>query len=130
MERVAYACIWHRPSAFRALCERGRLGEPVDALERLFYGFKLLQLAVFFAWCWHFGAASGWPRGWESPGGWLGLARLGVGQTLNLSVFLRLGRVGVFYGNCFGHATTWCQGFPFSLLGHPQYAGAVLSIWG
>jgi methylene-fatty-acyl-phospholipid synthase len=49
---------------------------------------------------------------------------------LNMSVFYRLGKVGVFYGNKFGYALPWCQALPFSLLRHPQYVGTVLAIWG
>src|SRR5262245_34427204 len=59
----------------------------------------------------------------------LGLALIAGGQTLNLSVFYRLGKVGVFYGDRFGHQVPWCQGVPFSLFKHPQYAGT-LPIWG
>ena len=40
------------------------------------------------------------------------------------------GNNGVFYGNRFGYETHWVKDFPFSLLKHPQYVGAVLSIWG
>jgi methylene-fatty-acyl-phospholipid synthase len=53
-----------------------------------------------------------------------------MGQSLNLSVFWRLGNAGVFYGSKFGRRIPWCRSFPFSVLSHPQYAGAVLSIWG
>jgi hypothetical protein len=52
------------------------------------------------------------------------------GQTLNLSVFYRLGKSGVFTAIDFGHQVPWCRGFPFSLFKHPQYAGMLLSIWG
>jgi len=52
------------------------------------------------------------------------------GQILNISVFYRLGKVGVFYGNKFGYPTSWVRKFPFSCLRHPQYIGALLSIWG
>jgi methylene-fatty-acyl-phospholipid synthase len=60
----------------------------------------------------------------------VGGALIVVGQSLNLSVFYRLGRVGVFYGNRFGYEISWRREFPFSLLQHPQYVGTVLSIWG
>ncbi len=40
------------------------------------------------------------------------------------------GQVGVFYGNKFGYPTRWVRKFPFSCLRHPQYIGALLSIWG
>lgn len=130
LERAAYAWIYRQPAAFVALCARVELRDPIDALQRLFMVFKLLQLAVFVAWCWQFGSETGWPSNWAAPAGWLGLALIGVGQTLNVAVFLRLGRTGVFYGNRLGRKVEWSSDFPFSLLDHPQYVGAVLSIWG
>jgi methylene-fatty-acyl-phospholipid synthase len=53
-----------------------------------------------------------------------------LGQGLNLGVFYRLGSSGVFYGNRFGHQIPWCREFPFSFFDHPQYVGALASIWG
>ena len=44
--------------------------------------------------------------------------------------FRRLGKIGVFYGNRLGYHVPWCRNFPFSLMPHPQYVGAILSIWG
>jgi methylene-fatty-acyl-phospholipid synthase len=106
------------------------LGEPVKALRRLFYFFKALQIWVFLAWCHHFaGGSFGFAPERMLPiavGGMLVL----LGQTLNFSVFYRLGAIGVFYGNRFGHELPWCDEFPFSLLQHPQYMGALISIWG
>jgi phosphatidyl-N-methylethanolamine N-methyltransferase len=60
----------------------------------------------------------------------VGTASIVAGQFLNFSVFYRLGKIGVFYGNTFGYVIPWCREFPFSLLKHPQYVGALLSIWG
>jgi phosphatidyl-N-methylethanolamine N-methyltransferase len=85
---------------------------------------------VFVGWCYFFGNGllvplSGSP--WSLGGG---AALVVIGQTLNLSVFYRLGKVGVFYGEKFGYEVRWCHEFPFSLLKHPQYAGTLLSIWG
>jgi hypothetical protein len=47
-----------------------------------------------------------------------------------VSVFCRLGKVGVFYGNKLGYEISRCHAFPFSVLAHPQYVGTLLSIWG
>jgi phosphatidylserine decarboxylase len=126
IERVAYVAIWRRPDAFRALCVRARLGAPVVALQRLFYAFKALQALVFAAWIAHHGglAASG------SGALALGASLLVLGQMLNVAVFHRLGRIGVFYGARFGHAVPWVRAFPFSVFAHPQYVGTVASIWG
>ena len=60
----------------------------------------------------------------------LGAVLIVVGQILNVSVFYRLGKVGVFYGDRFGHEVRWCQKFPFSWCKHPQYIGTLFSIWG
>lgn len=133
VERICYVYIWHFPDSFRAFCDRlpwAFLGEPVDVLEKLFYGFKLIQFIVFFGWIYFHGNGSILPL----SGGIFSLAAGGaliaVGQILNFSVFYRLGRVGVFYGNKFGYETPWCRAFPFSFLNHPQYVGTLLSIWG
>jgi methylene-fatty-acyl-phospholipid synthase len=127
VERIAYAWIWRQPARFAELAGRMRVADPVNLLEQLFVGFKVLQLVVFGGWCWYFGDRYGWPDTYLTP---LGAALLVTGQLLNASVFIRLGRIGVFYGERFGRAVPWCNDFPFSIVSHPQYTGAVLSIWG
>jgi phosphatidyl-N-methylethanolamine N-methyltransferase len=133
LERACYVGIARAPGPFQRLCARPtivRLGEPIDVVQKLFYGFKVLQLSLFVGWCWaHEPAAPALLNG--SAGALLiGGVLLVAGQILNASVFYRLGRVGVFYGNILGHAVPWCREFPFSVLSHPQYVGTVLSIWG
>ena len=133
VERICYLWIWHAPGRFRDLCARlgvAQCGRPVDVLGRLFIGFKLLQAAVFIGWCWYFGSGSLWPSNAHLGALGAGFALIIAGQTLNVSVFYRLGKIGVFYGDRFGHKVTWCREFPFSLCKHPQYAGTLLSIWG
>jgi methylene-fatty-acyl-phospholipid synthase len=106
------------------------IGGPVDVLAFLFGGFKALQGAVFVGWCYFLGDGSLWPR---DPWVWslaAGGALIASGQLLNVSVFWRLGKVGVFYGNKFGYQIPWDQAFLFSFFKHPQYLGALLSIWG
>ena len=133
VERAAYLWIWYKPEAFRRCCQRARLkrlGGPVDVLKALFVAFKLVQAAVFLGWCLYFGAGElvattlySWPAG-------AGVLLLALGQLLNWSVFSLLGKNGVFYGNRFGYDVEWRHEFPFSVFEHPQYAGALLSIWG
>jgi methylene-fatty-acyl-phospholipid synthase len=133
LERLCYVWISHAPGAFRMLCARPAMASvaaPVEGLQKLFYGFKGLQGAVFVSWCYWYSAGS--LRPWHGGLGVLGLggAMIIAGQILNISVFYRLGKVGVFYGNKFGYELPWCRAFPFSWLKHPQYVGTVLSIWG
>lgn len=133
VERLCYVWVWRSPRSFeRAVRATGLFSHDagVRGLESLFMGFKLLQGAVFF-WWWR--AHSGWAV-WALPSPWwarvLGLSAVALGQVLNLGVFYRLGSTGVFYGSRFGQFVPWCDRFPFSWCDHPQYVGAVLSIWG
>lgn len=132
VERLTYVWVWRNAAAFRAWCERdvGRPRDPVQVLQVLFTAFKLLQAGVFVWW----GLAHGDGRLWPLPAPWpavvAGAALVAFGQSLGLAVFVRLGRLGVFYGNRFGHQLPWQRGFPFSWFAHPQYVGAVVSIWG
>lgn len=125
-ERVAYAVIWHWPAWFARRC-RGH--DAVDVLACLFGGFKAMQGAVFLAWCLVHGGSLR-PASTAPLTLVLGALLVAAGQLLNLSVFARLGRVGVFYGNRLGYDVPWCRGFPFTWVRHPQYVGTVLSIWG
>ena len=121
LERLCYVGIWRHPAAWRAVCAQPAvacLGTPVAVVQQLFYGFKVLQGAVFVGWVYVYGHGSLWPL---SGGAWslgLGGVLLVVGQLLNVSVFYRLGPVGVFYGNRLGYETPWCRAFPFSWLTH------------
>lgn len=133
VERICYVWAWHRPDAFRRFCAKpliADLGQPVDVLCKLFYGFKCLQTTVFVGWCYIYGHGSLVSSAQRAGSLGLGVALMVIGQLLNVSVFRRLGKIGVFYGNKFGHSIPWCDAFPFSLLSHPQYVGAGLTIWG
>jgi hypothetical protein len=92
------------------LCARpavARHGDPIAIVEKLFYAFKALQLAVFGAWCYVLGGGS-LISVHRNPFVF-GLAAVLVvaGQTLNVTVFYRLGRTGVFFGTGSG---TGCDG--------------------
>jgi methylene-fatty-acyl-phospholipid synthase len=118
---------------FRAVCSRPLLtlvSDPVDVLRLLFCGFKILQCAVFVTWCLIYGDGSLQPVNGSAWSLGLGITMIAAGQSLNLAVFYRLGKIGVFYGNKLGYRTPWSRKFPFSCLKHPQYVGALLSIWG
>jgi phosphatidyl-N-methylethanolamine N-methyltransferase len=134
LERICYVWIWRAPEAFRSVCTSpwipDDVEEPVEALRLLFYAFKSVQVAVFIWWCYVHGHGSLWPPDGGTFALVLGAGLMAFGQVLNASVFYRLGKVGVFYGNRFGYEVPWCERFPYSFCSHPQYVGAVLSIWG
>ena len=133
IERVAYIGVCRYPAAFVRLISQhallARVG-PLDAITSAFVAFKLLQGAVFVAWCVAYGEAGSPHHVVDTDAVVAGVILVGIGQLLNLRVFYLLGRSGVFYGNQFGNALRWHTGFPFSVMRHPQYVGACLSIWG
>lgn len=130
LERASYVWIARRPRSFLAAASTiaGTAEDPTRVVERLFFGFKLLQAAVFAAWWLVHGELA--PP--DAPPWALGAGAFAItaGQTLNVAVFRRLGRTGVFYGDRFGHDVPWIEGFPFSVARHPQYLGTVATIWG
>jgi phosphatidyl-N-methylethanolamine N-methyltransferase len=131
-ERLCYVWIARAPERFRAVCAGPLMSmaeDPITAVAWLFYGFKVLQFSVFVWWCCVFGQGLPAPD-LDLSAAATGILALVVGQTLNLSVFYRLGRTGVFYGAQFGYSVNWTDAFPFSVFKHPQYVGTVLSIWG
>jgi hypothetical protein len=133
LERICYLWIWHASQRFQCLCRRpavAYIGEPVDVLRCLFVGFKILQCGVFLGWCLIYSDGTLWPLSANPLSLTIGVALIIAGQWLNVSVFYRLGKIGVFYGNKFGYKIRWCREFPFSYFDHPQYVGALLSIWG
>ena len=106
-ERITYYFVSGHPATWQNLCSRPQLSVfdgPVDALQKLFYGFKIFQLGVFWSWCVLFSHTSlplpTAPIAGLVSGGCL----IVIGQVLNFSVFSRLGKVGVFYGAQLGHS--------------------------
>ena len=133
LERICYVAAWQAPGPFREWCEtwiKWAGGDPVRALATLFVFFKGVQVAVFVWWCIMMGDGQLRAPGWTLLSTAAGVALMAFGQFLNASVFARLGEAGVFYGNRFGREVDWLEGFPFSWFRHPQYLGAVTTIWG
>lgn len=132
VERFFYIWLCREPARFAAWCRMpwsGRRFDPVLGVEVMFYVFKAVQLFVVIWWCFAFGGRF-WPPAAGSMAIIVGTLLLGSGQLLSLAAFHRLGQIGVFYGGQFGNPVTWQSGFPFSWFDHPQYVGAVASIWG
>jgi methylene-fatty-acyl-phospholipid synthase len=130
LERLTYAAVWRAPNAFRRWSERHAGNRSaIDTLAILFVAFKVLQAAVFLGWCLVYSGDLK-PYSTDARGLVAGALLIVAGQSLNVSVFRILGRVGVFYGNRLGQPVPWRQTFPFTWFEHPQYLGTVLTIWG
>jgi hypothetical protein len=97
LERLCYVSISRAPERFLRFCDRPAavyFGGPVDVLRTLFYGFKVLQFAVFLGWCYVHGHGSLSPAGLGILPLALGGALIVAGQILNCGVFYRLARWG------------------------------------
>lgn len=115
LERLWYAWFWYAPDSFRRLCSKPAvafLGEPIDVLRNLFFCFKILQFAVFVGRCYLYGEGTILQPGDEGPWMAVGGVLIAVGQVLNVGVFVRLGKIGVFYGNKLGYQVPCAGGFP------------------
>jgi hypothetical protein len=119
----------HRPKTVAAMARKvNKQGQEPEMILSAVSMFKLVQVLVFSAWyALRFGAAL--PP--VLPDALLVLAAsvtFAVGQMLNLLVWARIGKDGVCYGVKFGRQVPWCTKFPFTVLNHPQYTGAVLTV--
>ncbi len=62
---------------------------------------------------------------------WLaGILLIAFGQALNVGIYRAIGTDGVYYGFKLGKKVPWVNGFPFSVVPHPQYVGSSLTVWG
>lgn len=119
---VLYSAAWCRPRAFAAWA---RPREPEVAMGLLSDGIKVVQFALLAA-VTDWGVAARAPAAaWATFG-----VLVGVGQLLNLAVYYRLGRRGVYYGVRFGRRIPWVTSFPYSHLRHPQFTGTSLCVVG
>ena len=132
LERFFYIWLCRDPARFASWCRvpwSGRPFDPILAVEVFFYLFKAIQLFVVIWWCLAFGGRV-FPVAAGPVEVTIGAVLLASGQLLSLAAFHRLGRITVFYGGQFGLPVRWQTGFPFSWFQHPQYVGAVASMWG
>lgn len=87
---------------------------------------KLVQFASVFM-------CTDWRTAFDTLPLWqwlLSFALLGLGQSLNLAVYARLGVHGVYYGQNFGKVLPWVTGFPYNVCNDPQYVGCLITIAG
>lgn len=103
--------------------------DPLQAVLTLLACCAVLQYGTALAWfasqnggsiCFDLGRVAIWQ--WALFAG-----LLGYGQLLNLSVYNKLGKNGVYYGCKLGHTIPWVTGFPFDSVPHPQYIGSAMT---
>ena len=131
LERLFYGVVWHRPKAVSKLAKKfsHEQLEPEFILSAV-SAFKLVQVAVFASWYYlHFGMELP-PVRPTFPTVLASICTFAIGQVLNLSVWYQIGKDGVCYGIKYGRSVPWCTSFPYNVMAHPQYTGAILTVWG
>lgn len=129
LERLCYGVVWKKPGAVSSVSSMvGMKKKEPEFLFSMVRMFKLVQMYVFGTWYYsHYGTALP-SLGWTQL--IIGLGLITFGQILNCMVWYRIGVDGVCYGCKFGRNVPWCTEFPFSHFAHPQYLGAILTVWG
>jgi methylene-fatty-acyl-phospholipid synthase len=129
LERLAYGVVWKTPKVVTSVSGFFSMkGKEPEIIFNLVRGFKLVQLYVFASW---YSARYGTSLpsiDWMQT--LLGGSVFVLGQLLNMLVWYRIGLEGVCYGCKFGRRVPWCTEFPYSHFAHPQYLGAIMTIWG
>ena len=133
VERISYAWIWTHADAYKRFCKSvyfvRQMGTPMDILCDLFFLFKFLQIVGLSAW--YFQAAPALDlRDLSLLRLVTGVQLFVMGQVLNVAIYLAIGKAGVYYGCRLGHPVPWCEGFPFSVIRHPQYVGVLMTLVG
>ncbi|GBG30815.1 Phosphatidyl-N-methylethanolamine N-methyltransferase [Hondaea fermentalgiana] len=138
---VFYFIVWTNASIFYRLVKP--IGEPFQVFALMAHGIKAFQACALAVW--YFGLDY-----WLSTDNLVELPHealtfLGsrstaqlilagelfmLGQLFNGGVYQSIGEAGVYYGCRLGQTVPWVFGFPFSVVPHPQYLGATVSIWG
>ncbi|CAK0786537.1 hypothetical protein CVIRNUC_009750 [Coccomyxa viridis] len=126
---LLYAFVWFLPALWRQV-----FSKPVRAFQTSATVLKVLQVVILLRWY----SVKSQHEGLKGlnlmkvPMGQWGAFFLCVflGQVLNIAVYRVLGEKGVYYGSRLGKKVAWHKEFPFNLVSHPQYVGAVLTITG
>jgi len=132
LERICYTIVWTRSKDFLRFCKMPPmcyLGSPVDVVVSMFFVNKCLQISVPLAWYFNHGQPPALAD--ISNYQWVTAVQcFFIGQLFNYSIYQAIGKNGVYYGARLGATIPWCEGYPFNVVPHPQYAGVVLSIYG
>ena len=132
LERVSYTVLWFKADKFKEVVEKSPVLKKKHPVDWVYSGFKFFKLLQFGTAAWWYLTVA--PRvifadithvRWAIAVAWISL-----GQALNVGIYNAIGKDGVYYGFKLGRNVPWYEGFPFTVIHHPQYMGAILTEWG
>mgnify|MGYP002629642770 FL=1 len=121
------------PRYFPSLFQRVFGRWSVEVFESLAWLLKLVQFTAVASWLAIRGATMKGVVGLAAAEPLLAVGGVGlmvVGQVLNAGIYRAIGHKGVYYGFKLGHTIPWVDGFPFTVVRHPQYVGSVATVVG
>ena len=129
LERLAYGVVWKKPHVIRTIATKvGYQQKEPEMIFNFVRFFKLIQMYVMGTWYMsHYGYQLPTIDAVQLC---IAAAIILFGQVLNGMVWYRIGKEGVCYGCKFERNIPWCDKFPYSHFNHPQYLGAILTVWG
>ena len=131
---VLYSFIWKNPSRWASLV--GKQNNPSTVLSYVSFVLKILQFTSCFLLATknlpHFGLQTFIHKASTNVISSLCCSLLFLlGQILNLSVYYKLTRQGVYYGAVLGYKIKWVNEFPYIISGYtipdPQYIGCMIA---
>uniref|UniRef100_A0A7S0Q3H6 phosphatidyl-N-methylethanolamine N-methyltransferase n=1 Tax=Coccolithus braarudii TaxID=221442 RepID=A0A7S0Q3H6_9EUKA len=126
---VLYALVWYSPKSFMSLCAAlAPRSTAVSVFSALVAVAKVTQQVGLIGWASTHGNVLEMVISMGAVRWVTALLLMGVGQSLNLSIYRAIGKDGVYYGFKLGRPVPWSTAFPFNAgFRHPQYVGGMLS---
>jgi len=126
LSHILYYYIWNYPFHFRFYAKDLGL-TPVTLMSSLSYTQKILQFLFIYSYSINNDTLMPYFENLNMGN----ILLIGIGQTLNLSVYYKLGTKGVYYGNKFGLQLPYITSFPYNIgINNPQYIGCILTLCG
>lgn len=126
LSHILYYLIWNYPYDFIFFAYDCRV-TPVTLMSSLSYIQKIFQFLFII----YYSFTNDTLIPYFENLNILNILLIGIGQTLNLSVYYKLGTKGVYYGNKFGLELPYITTFPYNIgIKNPQYVGCILTLCG
>jgi len=126
LSHILYYVIWNYPTDFVNFSQELKLS-PFKLMSNVAYIQKILQILFIYSYSINNNTIIPYLENLNVGN----IMLIGIGQTLNLSVYYKLGIRGVYYGNKFGLELPYITTFPYNIrINNPQYIGCILTLCG
>ena len=125
-----YAFIWIYPNKWMSISKKYyKYGDSIDLMAYCVFIIKGIQFIGLFLWTFIIDSSNFEFKNMSIFQFIIAIPMIIFGQSLNIGIHKAIGKNGVYYGCRLGKTIPWVNGFPFTIVRHPQYVGVVLCIW-